>query len=421
MSERSRRGRDDDDGRDDDRGSRRRGSGDDARGSRDRDRDDDRGSRRSRDDDGGGDRDRGDRGRGGDRDSDPRGGRRGGREGGRRSSFQYQSRSSEDTRKRGEQSGGDFDKWLDDGVKMFKPRENTNFIRILPPTWKEAKHYGIDVWIHYSVGPDKQTYLCLEKMKGEDCPVCEERKKALKEGDEDYAKSLRPNRRILTYVLDRDATREGAQVWSMPWTIDRDLCKLTVDKRTGEALPIDHPEEGYDVEFERKGQGDRTEYIGLSIARRSSPLDDDRSLEFIEEHPLPKLLRYFDYDHIRSAFGGESKKGSRHRDDDDDDDDAQDRDLRNKEREGRGQDRGRKEEQKLGWESIHSMTFDELCSLVDDEKLRIDPDESRNDEELADWICDEMSIKKEKASRNRDSDDDVSSKMDAMRRRREID
>lgn len=54
------------------------------------------------------------------------------------------------------------------------------------------------------------------------------------------------------------------------------------------------------------------------------------------------------------------------------------------------------------------MTGDELLDLIDQEKIDIDPRESKDDADLADWICDELKLKKAEAGTRRrvvDSDD----------------
>lgn len=400
---------------------------------------DDRSSRRGRDEDeddrpvrrGGRDDDRGGR-RG--RDEDDRGGRRGGR-------FEYRQRDASSARKRAESSGKDFDRYLQDVADAYAVNDGDNVVRILPPTWDDAEHYGHDIYVHYEIGPDKGTYLCLNKMKGEKCPICEERKRAQNEGDEEYAKKLEPKKRVLVYVIDRNKEKEGIKVWAMPWTLDRDIVKVSVDKRTGEVLPIDHPDDGYDVMFERTGKGPRTEYVGVSIDRKSSSLDNDKALDFAQEHPLPTLLKFYSYEHIASVFGGGSPAAGgrdRGRDDDHEDDrrgagssrsgrGGRDRDDRGAGRRGADDDRrdqrSSAQEDEHTWESIHEMNYDELCDLVDSQKLDIDPDKAKTDEDLADWICEEMKIDQpRKRSRDDDDDDgrsDARRRLDSMRRGRD--
>ena len=334
-----------------------------------------------------------------------------GRDSARRSSFKYQERSNDTYKQRGEAGGGDFDKYLKDNIKMFKPADGDNMIRVMPPTFHNAQHFGLDIHVHYQVGPDSQTYLCLFKMKGEPCPICDERERASRDGDTEYADKLKPTKRVLIYMIDRHVEKDGPVVWSMPWTIDRDVCKLVVDKRTGETLPIDHPERGYDIEFERKGKADRTQYIGLAIARRESPLGDARWLDFIQDNPLDAILVYYPYDHIAKVFGGKSVSRDSNKELD-----RQDEDLQRVEDKGR---RSTRNDDALTWECVHSMSFDELCSLADQEKLKINPDDSADDTELADWICDDLRIEKKALARPRQTEEpSMDDKMDKMRSRR---
>ncbi len=398
-------------------------------------RDDDRGSRRSSRDEeprrrSSRDEEPETRRRG--RDDDDRGGRS---SAGRSSGFRYEGRSKADVDKRSSQGANEFDKYLVDAVKMFKPNDKDNTIRILPPTWEKPKHYGLDIWVHYGVGPDRQTYLCLHKMKSEKCPICEERQIALDENDEKGAKELEPKRRVLVYLVDRDNEKEGLQAWGMPWTVDRDLCKVSVDKKTGEVLPIDHPEEGFDVEFEKKGAKDRTEYLGVAVARRDSSLGNDKWLDEAIERPLPECLVYYEYDHIAKAFGGGGSHKEKSRDDDRDSDRrpsrSRDDDRDDKPARGREPERDNKPaDPDYSWADVHDMTGSELEALVDEHDLRINPNKFDSDEELADAICKELEIDKpsrgrssvrdddDKPKRSRDDDDDDRSKLAEMRRRR---
>lgn len=424
-------------GRDDDRDERRRGRDDDDRGSRSRDRDDDdRGSsRRSRDDD------------------DDRGGR-----GGERSGYRYERRDSESVRERATRGGTDYDKFLKSGIKMFKPNDGDNRIRILPPTWKKPKpdHYGFDIYVHYGVGADRQAYLCLHKHKDSPDPIHEAYMVAKNEfADDDknedlkkLVKELEAKRRVLVYLIDRDHEKDGIQAWAMPWTLDRDIVQVMQDKRTGEVLPIDDPEEGYDVEFTKKGAKDRTEYTGVAIARRSSPLDNDKALQFALDNPLPEQLVFFDYDHIAKEFGGKgARRGGRDSDRDDDrrrdrDDDRDDRRSSSRDRDddrgGRDRDddrrRGRddddsprrssrsRDDDEPTWDKVHDMTKSELEDLIEDKKLDIRPKDAKSVEDLADWVCEEMKIKKPKQEEKRSRDsDDGEDKLAEMRRRRERD
>jgi hypothetical protein len=418
---RDRRSRDRDD---DDRGSRRSRDDDDRPSRRSRDEDEGRGSRRSRDDDGE-------------------------ERGSSRSSYRYERRDSDSVRQRSQMGNNDFDKILKSGIKMFKPADGDNCIRIVPPTWKKAEHYGLDIYVHYGVGADRGTYLCLHKHKGEPDPIHEAYLEAKNEYSEDeknedlkkLVKELEAKRRVLVYLIDRDRPKEGIMAWAMPWTLDRDIVQVMQDKRTGEVLPIDDPEEGYDVQFTKKGSKNLTEYTGVAIARRSSPLDNDKALEFAQENPLPDQLQFFDYDHIAKAFGGKGKQSnSRRRDDDDDADDRPSR-SRAHDDDDRGSSRSRDDDpprrsrddddrpsrrgkdDEPTWASIHDMTKSELEDLIEEKDLDIKPKDAKNVEDLADWVCEELKIKEpKKESRERSRDDDEGSdRLAEMRKRRERD
>ena len=311
--------------------------------------------------------------------------------------FEYHKPTAESVKKRSEQRGGnEFDSIFKQSAKVFKVQDDSNLIRIAPPTWPEPKHFGYDIFVHYSVGPDGQTYLCPKEMLGEPCPVCEERARAVKDGDDDYAKELKPSKRVVYYIIDRDEEKQGIQLWAAPWTVDRDLNTLIVEPRSGEVLAIDDPENGYDVEFKKTGAKLLTKYIGLQIARRESPLGDDDWLQYAIDNPIPDQLSYFSYDHIAKVFGGQTSKK------DDDLDEKQERGLRDVEERST---RGRKSEPELSFESIHEMTYDELCDLIEQERLKIEPKDSTSDVELADWVCEDLKIEKStgRAGRGRES------------------
>ena len=237
--------------------------------------------------------------------------------------FRYEKRTKDDVKKRANQSGGLFDSTVKSDYQVFSPKEGDYRLRFLPPTWEQPEHFGLDIYVHYGVGSDNQSYLCLAKMRDEACPICEERKRAEKSGDADYARNLAATKRVLVWLVDRDKEEDGPQLWSMPWTFDRDVAALSIDKKSGEYLALDDPEEGYDVEFTRKGLQLKTKYIGVSVARKPSPLSYDPEqvdvwLKYVEDNPLPDVLQYYDVEHIAAIAQGKPR-------DDDDDDEEEER------------------------------------------------------------------------------------------------
>lgn len=226
--------------------------------------------------------------------------------------FKYQARSAEEVKSRANRSIGSRDSYLASEVDFFTPKPGDNTVRILPPTWEGAKHYGLDLHIHYGIGPDKAAYLCLDKMRGDKCPICEERADASALGDEgaEMAKQLRPRQRVLAWVIDRSQEAKGPLAWSMPAGLDKDIVNCSIDKSTGEILAIDDPTAaGYDISFKREGTDERTKYVGIQVARKPSPVSDnaktaDSWLEYVANHPLDSLLTYHEYDAVKAAYAG---------------------------------------------------------------------------------------------------------------------
>ena len=224
--------------------------------------------------------------------------------------FTYQPRDPSVVKTRSNQRGGDFDSIFKEGIKVYKPREGKNRIRILQPFWSKANHYGFDVYVNYGIGIEEQAYLSLSEMKKEPDPLAEARKQAEREGNKKLADSLRPSRRVGFYLIDRMAEDEGVQLWLAPWTVDKAFCGIAIDIETGVPTMVDHPEEGCDIIFFKEGTGMTTKYPAEKMrVLKPSLISEDESqadewLAFAEDHPIPDMLNYYDYTHIASVFEG---------------------------------------------------------------------------------------------------------------------
>lgn len=264
------------------------------------------------------------------------------------SRFKYSgTRDVEGVTRRSKESGGSYDSYLSQEASFFKVGEGENAVRILPPTWamdfreelakgidaglsrekasaaaakkypdqaKEFEKWGdgweIQVWLHRNVGPDNGTYLCLDKMQGERCPVCEAQRDAT---DEDEANSLKVGKRPMCYVIDRNNEKAGPQILSMPLTLFREINTRSIDKKDGSAILIDDPEEGFDVLFTREGKDLRTKYTGVEVERDPTPIHEDQKkqdkwLDYITANPLPDLLQFYPADHIEKVLFGRTER-----------------------------------------------------------------------------------------------------------------
>ena len=307
--------------------------------------------------------------------------KKGGRKG--KGKFAYKSRDKEAAQERATGGGGDFDSILISDITTYTAGDGDNLIRFLPPTWDDPEHYGYDIFVHYGIGPDRSAYLCRKKMLNEACPICEERARASKDGDDDYAKELEPKQRVLVYLLDRDKEDEGVKAWASPWGFDRDICKISVDKRTGEVLELDHPEEGYDVEFERNGKGIKTKYEGVKIARRESELDNDEALEFVTENPLPDILNFFDYDHIADVFNGGDGDSSGKEEEDDD------KPAKKKGKKGK---KSEEDKPDYDYDELSDLNHRKLKKLGEELDLDEDDVDFDDEDELFEAICEDLGV-----------------------------
>ena len=239
--------------------------------------------------------------------------------GSERFSYSYKKRSAEQVKKSATTSRLDMiDPIFKPEFTVFKAKEGVNWGRILPVpnTAKESDELGLILYIHYGVGPDNLSYLCLERHKKKPCPLCEERKAATRSGDEEYVKQLNWTKRMLVWWIDRNGDELKPVLFPMPYSkVWLNINSLTYDRQLDEPIWIEHPTEGFDVEFTREGTDQRTQYSGVKIARRESPISKDRKgmqsiLEFVEENPLDTVLNFFSFKHIAEAFSAKVQEES---------------------------------------------------------------------------------------------------------------
>jgi len=225
------------------------------------------------------------------------------------SKFKYKARTPEQVEKRLNRTGGSFQGFLHDDYKTFKPAVGDNFIRFLPPTWDDAEHWGYEVHVHYGVGPDRASVLCLSKMENKRCPICEARDAARKAGDEEAAKELAPRLQVVSWVMNMRDTAAGPMLWSIGFRMDSDFIKLTRDRESGELLQIDNPEEGYNVSFQREGTTQTTtRYSGFQTSRKPSAIEESW-LEYVVAHPVPTTFVHRTYEEVKALFEGADNKG----------------------------------------------------------------------------------------------------------------
>lgn len=226
--------------------------------------------------------------------------------------FKYKPRAIESWDKHANQSGSNFIGFIKDEFQTYSIRDGENHGRICPPTWDNPEHYGIEVHVHYKVGPQNATILCLAKMGKGKCPECELRA-ALEDAGRPDADDHKPNRRIAVWWVDRKEqdVKKQLQVWAMPWTADKDISKIAKDPLDGSLYHLDDPENGYDIFFDVTGNGKNApkQYGAFQLARRSTSISDEH-LQYVVDHPLPTTLMWRTYDEVKKLIEGDGTSSS---------------------------------------------------------------------------------------------------------------
>jgi hypothetical protein len=225
------------------------------------------------------------------------------------SNYTYTERAEETYKQRTYNRDSSKESFFKPGFKFFQPKDGNNRVRILPPTWQNPDHYGIDIHMHYKIGGSNSSYLCLNKMKNTSCPICEALAKPEMKNDKENSDAIGIKKKVLVWCIDRADEATGPKLWAMPTSLDRAFVIQSADDITGEILRIDHPDKGYDVSFDKSGKEIKTKYEGEKIARHATPLSSDKKLadtwiDFIVDNPLPSVLQHFDYDHVKAVFNG---------------------------------------------------------------------------------------------------------------------
>jgi len=193
------------------------------------------------------------------------------------------------------------------GISQYKSQAGDNFIRIIPPEDPE-QFYGKEIFVHYNVGADGLVFLCLRKMYGEPCPVCEYREELKQKNPEDEMVSeLAPSRRYLFFVFNvasEDTEEEGLHWFDAPVIVKDNIVSLSKDKRTGEVIDVSDPVDGRDVEFVRVGTNRRTRYEGFKLVK-NEPIPES----WYKNVPdFDEVLLKPDYDQVKSEVRGTKKK-----------------------------------------------------------------------------------------------------------------
>ena len=240
-------------------------------------------------------------------------------------------RAGSERRDQKHRAGGDWTTIaIPEGVKLYKPKEGTQRIDIVPYEVGEGNEYADPgEWYyertyfrHAGIGPENGMYLCLAKNFHKPCPICEHRGLLASDPNVDketekYIKDLAPKERQLWLVLDHAAMDDGVQLWEVSHFCfgalfeegrrdaeeDEDYIRNFDDEEAGATLKVRFKDEagpGFKflkasaVEFKPRPKGLDSKWIKHGVC-------------------LDSLLKEMDYDELKAIFlqtGGPAEESS---------------------------------------------------------------------------------------------------------------
>jgi hypothetical protein len=216
---------------------------------------------------------------------------------------------------------------LGDVIKFFKPKAGQHSVDIVP--WEAGAFmppdsntpegditYLWDGWVHFNVGPQKDSYVCMQKTFKQPCAICDyikdkSREEATPESIK-LLKSIKAKQRALYYVIVYDTPEEekkGLQIWNAPhWKMQRILNELSKlpDRggvKVGGMEYFSDPDTGKTVCFKIVGEQESTDYIGHRLVGREYIIDDKFLIQ-ANERPIDTLILLPEYDDVKAALFG---------------------------------------------------------------------------------------------------------------------
>ena len=227
---------------------------------------------------------------------------------------------------------------LDTEKIFFKPKKGKNLIDVIPfvaatdnsPRCKKGEvDYLLDVYVHRSVGPGHDNFLCLQKNYKKPCPICEHIEELKKDGeDEELIKELKAKRRVVYNVIDLNAEKQSVQLFETShFKFEKEVQEEAETDEDGELVIFFDPEDGMSVSFRGvENSFNKKEFIEIKKVALVDREDQYKESIVEKAHALDSLLVIPSYDDVAAAFFGteteEDKPAkSKAKDDDDEDDD----------------------------------------------------------------------------------------------------
>lgn len=154
--------------------------------------------------------------------------------------------------------------------QYWRPDQGVSTIRILP-SWKgDNEEFYFETAVHYGVGPNQRSIPCNRVLKKR-CPICDRADRMLERDPDNQAVAddLRPTERVNMNIIVRGEEDIGVQVWSATPRLLQELLGYFSDADYGD---FTDPQDGFDVQLRRKGEGKMNTRYVLRLVRHPSPV-----------------------------------------------------------------------------------------------------------------------------------------------------
>lgn len=197
---------------------------------------------------------------------------------------------------------------------FYKPKVSSNEINrieILPYLATEKNpqkipvgvpSYKLEYWVHRFVGASKSSFLCLTKMYGKPCPICEEREELMRDPtiSQKEIDALKPKSRFFYNVLDKTSDNPIQIFDESHFLFQKEL--LVAAGSGGRVVIFADIELGKIIEFialeKRSDKGKFTEYRQFTFLDRK-PYDERI---YRQTYVLDDLLVIPTYEDVRDAY-----------------------------------------------------------------------------------------------------------------------
>ena len=168
--------------------------------------------------------------------------------------------------------------YVSSDIPIFKPVDGDNQIRIVPPLANDADAslWGLEVWTYFI---NNRSWLSSKTFDSQAEDPIMSHFFDIREDNPEESQKFKGNKRYLMFLLDLNHDEPELKLWAAPPTLVDEFLGLAKNRRTGELIALEDPDEGCIIYFTKTGQGIGTRYTGIELDKEPYTLDDDLAEE----------------------------------------------------------------------------------------------------------------------------------------------